>query len=422
MNLARGLLAVAALAAALAGTPAAGMASAGAVTDLCADPTDPAYGSHDCKVQRLRQRSFAVIAIVDSGINPYHVDFRLPADDDLVGVHPSEYIEGYPTTADRMQLSFDAPSYRAAVDADVDQWERAARGRLTWVDGTNIVGAIAVPEVGGSFRDQGGHGTGVASQAAGRVLGPAHPDVLLVAVRQSDAGVAWAAQQPWIDAISMSWSRVVPLGRTAAATWAAAGDGKVICAATGNLTVPIWFFQEQGPSWHVNVGAVHVDDRHEPAYSGAPADVFGLTNVPAAAHDSMTDSRNFAGTSGATPAVCGLMTHTIAEARRRLGDTVQGPRGDGVLAVGPPGSGPVADGRVTRVEVEDAVQATAVPSTLTPPVHFVRGGYGIVDRGSVAQALKVLFGEAPRPNRDTEDAWVGTTDRARNAVWGAPPP
>ena len=396
-------------------------ASAVATAESCGDPEAAEYATHECKVERLRARSFAVVAVVDSGINPYHVDFRLAGDDDLVGVHPSEYIEGYPAGAHTLRLSFDAVAVGEARARDVEQWAQAGPGELSWVDGTNIVGGVSVdPSV--DFFDTGGHGTGVASQAAGRVLGPNHPDVLLVAVKSGDAGVEWASRQPWIDAISMSWSRLVPLGFTAASTWSAADAGKVVCAATGNLTVPLWFFQEQGPSWHVNVGAVHAADRTEPTYTGFPADVLGVTAVPAASHTSMTESRQFSGTSGATPAVCGLIAQTVADARRRLGDTREGSRGDGVLAVGPALAGPAGDGALTRAEVEDAVMATAVPTTSAPPADFVRGGYGIVDRDSVADALAVLVGERARPDRPVEDLWLDATDAARDAVWGAPPP
>lgn len=380
----------------------------------CGDPNDAAYDSHDCKVERLRRRSFTVIAVVDNGINPYHVDFRLDPDDDMVGVHPSEYIEGYPATAERLALSFDAPSLTAAYERDAAQWQAATAAELSWVDGTNIIGGHSA--VDGHFATDGSHGTPVASQAAGRVLGPNHPDVLIVAVRQFAAGFAWAARQPWIDVITGSWSSS---GSTVEPSRTAVGEGKTVCFATGNFTVPVWFFEQQGPSWHVNVGAEHEDE--VPAYySGTPADVLGITNVAAADHTSMDGSRTFAGTSGATPAVCGLIAHTISQARARMGDVRQGPS-NGVVAEGDPGGGPAADGRLTRAEVEDAVMSTARPSTLTPAAQYVRGGYGIVDGSTVQNALKVLFGEMPRPERPDEDRWIQSTDAARDAVYGPPP-
>lgn len=389
-----------------------------AVDAACAEPGTAEYATHDCKVQRLRARSFTVVAVVDSGINPYHVDFRLPAGSDLVGVHPSEYLEGYPADAARMQPAFEAGSVDEARSIDSDEWARSSRGELTWVDGTNIVGGYS-GSAGDDFFDTHdlGHGTAVASQAAGRVLGPGHEDVLLVAVDLSEWGVEWAANQPWIDAISISYATLVPVGPTVEATWDAAAEGKVVCAATGNNTVPMWAFHEQGPSWHVHVGAVDADDREVQPYSAFPADVLGVTHVPVATHTSMTESREFGGTSGATPAVCGLIAQTIADARARLGDVQAGPKGGGVLARGTPAAGAAADGELTRREVEDAVMATATASD-----NFARGGYGIVDGDSVTAALEVLFGERARPDRPEADAWIATTDGLRDAVWGPPPP
>ena len=392
-------------------------APARAADTACTDQSDPAYRTHACKVERLRLRSFTVIAVVDNGINPYHVDFRLDPDDDRIGVHPSEYIEGYPADAQTMSLAFDAPSLAEAYERDADQWEQATKAELSWVDGTNIIGGHSVHE-SSHFATGGSHGTPVASQAAGRVVGPNHPDVLLVMVRDFIAGLEWAAKQPWVDVISGSWSQGGP---SADVTHAAVAEGKTVCFATGNFTVPVWFFEQQGPSWHVNVGAEHVDEPRPGAYySGIPADVLGITSVQAADHQSMTETRTFAGTSGGTPAVCGLIAHTINQARARMGDTREGPT-DGVVAQGRPGGGPSADGQLTRAEVEDAVLSTAQPSSYLPAGSYVRAGYGVVTKDTVNEALKVLFGEAPRPQRPDEDRWIQTVDAARDAVYGPPP-
>ncbi|MGH2712051.1 MAG: hypothetical protein ACRDH9_12725, partial [Actinomycetota bacterium] len=74
---------------------------------------------------RLRHRPFVVIAAVDSGINAYHEDFRLPPDDDRVGVHPSEYIEGYPTDAPTLNLTFDESGSPATLHGrDAQEWAK----------------------------------------------------------------------------------------------------------------------------------------------------------------------------------------------------------------------------------------------------------------------------------------------------------
>jgi hypothetical protein len=84
--------------------------------------------------------------------------------------------------------------------------------------------------------------------------------------------------------------------------------------------------------------------------------------------------------------------------------------------VGAPGSGSLSDGILTRLELEDAIEATAVPVS-SEPHHFVRGGYGLVEAETIAAALEVVFGERPRPTRTDEDTWQMAIDAGRDALW-----
>lgn len=93
-----------------------------------------------------------------------------------------------------------------------------------------------------------------------------------------------------------------------------------------------------------------------------------------------------------------------------------------MVAVGAASGGAVADGRLTRAELIDAVYSSAVPPGFAPAVDTVRGGYGVVSHESVSTALDVLFGAAPRPERAEEDTWHAATNAARDAIWGQPPP
>lgn len=382
--------------------------------------------------EAMRDRSFTVVAVADSGINPYHAEFRRPE----LTADPSTYIEGFPPSADAMNLTLDGRPLGLSLSKDREEWLGIERKELVWIPGTNIVGAVDVIGTEYGFLDQHGHGTAVASVAGGRRYGPGSDDVLIVAINSTTAGLRWAAKQPWIDFITNSWTTrdTEPVTEgAAAASRKAVGDGKVVCFASGNLGAPMWFAGEQGPSWHVNVGAASRSNRGEHYYTGWPNDVLGIANVKAASHGSVSGSIDFDGTSAATPNVCGLMAKTLAELRARLGDDVQGPHGKS-LATGRGKGRYLKDGRLTNYELIDAVQSTAAPAQANPPhpndpssipalpgAPWVRGGYGIVDDRSVSAALRVLLGRETRPDRAAEDSWIAALDRLRNAIWGDPP-
>lgn len=402
---------------------------------LASGGTAAAAPSEGSVVGNVR-RSYTVIAVVDSGINPYHRDFRRPGLD----VHPASYIEGYPSEASAMRLALRSPSFEVAMKRDASRWSQVRSGRLYWVPGTNIVGFIDFAGEDPDRRgyDINGHGTAAASIAAGRFSGPGSGDVLLVSVTGFAEGLKWASQQPWIDVITNSWGTVFPPGPVARdasdASRAAVASGKVVCFSSGNFASPYIYQDSQGPSWNVNVGAASATTRGEHFYTSYPNDVLGLSGRPAASNSSMTKTVTFSGTSAAAPAVCGLIAKTLADVRGRLGDHVQGPHRRG-LAVGErTRRGPLRDGVLDRKELEDAVQATAVPAETAMPNPddpnaipalpiggFLRGGYGIVDEASARDALRVILSTDPRPERSLEDWWIESTDDVRDAIWGKPP-
>ena len=366
---------------------------AGSEQASCLDPADADYATYECKVSRLRERSFVVVAVPDTGINPYHLDFRLPPDDDMVGVPPWEYISGYPRDAQALDLSLDAESYDEAVQNDRGTWEQAKDEELYYVPGTKIVGARAEVdrEHFGPYPilDYYGHGAQVASVAAGGIYGSApDPEVLVVALQRDDDGGthAWAAAQPWIDVISISTASAanayIPNEVTVIdqATRAAVDSGKVVTVAAGNgvsgpalacdraLTTTSRY---AGPPWVISVGAVSPRSGQSYCWHSVSPDVssYGL-HWPAAASRSIEGEEEFGGTSNATPVTAGVMAAQILEARRMFGDTEEGPHGDGSLAVaGPgatiPGQGPLTDGVLNNMDVRVTTEKTAFPEEFT---------------------------------------------------------
>ncbi len=428
--------------------------------DTCHEPADPSYASYGCKVERLRERSFVVVAVPDTGINPYHDDFSLPADDDLQSVPPWEYIAGYPQTSQPLELMLDSPSYEDAVAEDQAAWNGVEQSKLYHFPGTRIIGAYGVPtqeiNTDPPILDDNGHGTASTSLVAGGIHGfNRDVDTLIVAVQGWT--LEWVHEQPWIDVISNSWgytANVSGLGNEDKPMSRAATEaGKVVAFAAGNGASSLGLACDRtvstidhaaGPPWNLVVGAVSPKNQQDHCWHSIPPDVSSYGSfVPAADWRSIDGERNFSGTSSATPLVAGVVADQILEARRAFGDTTEGPHGSAALAVASagaalPSTGPLADGRLVRTEVEATTMKTAYPvefdpavctsdpmtcvnTTPTTPAYFVYQGYGIVNQASSSRAMDVLFGRAQMPDRGEVDTWMATKEAVAGAFWSVVP-
>lgn len=386
---------------------------------------------------------FSVVAVIDTGINLGNAGYDAPA----LNVHPSTYITDYPTDAEILNR-----------DYTTSQGTDAELGKLYWVPGTRVVAAISFGEYNSlpalscpdrpgkrPIRDDcsfGGHGQVTSRRAAGE-----DPNILIVAVEvpSPDVGIQWAIQQPWIDVISLSWGTLAnaPVGAAYLLTKTATEQGKVVVVAAGNGVTNTGIVGDRsltftspysGPSWVVSVGAVKECNYRDYSWHSVPVDV-------------VAPSPDGGGTSFATPIVAGTVGRVIAHARAAVGDTGEGPRaGNLVVAadgVSLPALGPLNDGLLSRPEAEDAVQKTAffnfnfsswcnpgpIPilkgaalDELPPlgPADFVHEGYGIVNSWTGGQAVDVVLGLQPAPDRIVEASYVSTSDEIRDRIWDRP--
>ncbi|HVL86482.1 MAG TPA: S8/S53 family peptidase [Candidatus Thermoplasmatota archaeon] len=408
-------------------------------------------------------RSFSVVAIVDTGIRPNLAVYN----DTTLNAHPSTYVTGYPSSA--------LPLDKLATGA--------VRNQLYYVPGTRVVGAISLGEHTSALScansaqtpvwDDCGHGSGVSAIAAAQ-----SPNVLIVHVEVSSPtqGVAWALEQPWIDVISISWGTIAnaPVPGMDSLTREATARGKIVVVAAGNGVTNTALLPDRsltytspfsGPSWVIAVGAVNDDTQRDYYWHSIPVDV-------------AAPSPRGGGTSYAAPVVSGQAGRLVASARAAVGDTSEGPKG-AILAQGAPaGSGPLADGALTRDELAAALLRTAAhtpadsqgrdvplardfyecmrlalrdgngyagswacqspvgatgvalppwPGGTVPvepdgtqpptPLDFLFEGYGIVNGASGDRAWRVLLGLDASPDRVAEDAFRGASLAIRDAVW-----
>lgn len=424
----------------------------------------------------------AVVALVDTGINPYHVVFR--DNSPRAFQHPSTYIEGYPADAIALELSLDAPDYWEAVRRDCEQvWSTLERGQLYWFPGTKIIGAISFANVGNvncnagqpsgaMILDYGGHGTMVSSRAAGEGYG-ACPECKVVMVQGfTYDSVTWAGEHAdWIDAQSNSWGAIAPVWEPTGASGTLlnhpAGVRAIENAAQRHLA-----FWASGNGAATRGGVIGLpptttDPRMTPSVIAVGGHDSGQVNVwpnfpPhlvsdscdawAARRDRIEESgeRVAGGTSGATPFVAGGAAQLLREARTLLGDTRTGVR-DGVVAQGDAGTitdGPLADGALTLEEWQRVIYATATPRPERqledgPPCapgpygplpvawtdvpdgypEYLHIGYGAVDGPAVELGTAVLRGEAALPDRSETDTFFaanGTVSGGLHQVYRGP--
>jgi hypothetical protein len=392
------------------------------------------------------------LAVIDTGINPYNPQFH--DDSALAFVHPSVYIEGYPSDAPALRLTLDGTDYESAVLADCDVWQNVTAHTLYWIPGTRIVGAVAGgggddepcgdDGLPGAILDRGGHGTMTASRAAGADTGLCPTCRIVVVQGFSTANMLWAAGQSWIDLQSNSWGTlpvdyVLPAqdreeARAAAAlhpVFVSAGNG--VFGFFGGVGHPIWYDGNTGPLGIVAVGA---HDGANPTLWGAtmPHVIADGMYSPAAEHDSFEwNEREGGGTSGAAPFAAGAMARMLYELRVATNDLGHGARDGAFVAAGSDGA--VADGltldEVKRIFFHTAdarpdrdafydgpdcsvaepsltcqlyvtvpVPWSSVPEAL-PLYYFV--GYGGVGNATWPDAVAVALGLLEEPARPTED-------------------
>jgi hypothetical protein len=426
-------------------------------------------------IKQLRKRSHVVIAVVDTGVNPYHAAYRRPE----YAVHPSTYIDGFPADTPALGLNLAEPDYVAARGGDDGPvWSQVAEKKLYWIPGTNIIGAYSVADYEGTppgglpsrpVIDDDGHGSGTTSVSGGGGLSSrgapfgSNPDALIVSLEGlGDEGVKWASEQPWIDFISGSYGdpAAIPCndqvddmdvwcGREYRYTAPfVLRDSRTACFSAGNGLTRTGVLADRysslrptsGPSWVITVGAVSPRNGQDYGWHSVPVDISSYGKYwPAAAPFSTTGEQSFGGTSNATPVTCGVFSKALLEARRALGDASEGIHttldGETAAAVGPAKrkGGLLADGVLTRVELERAVFTTAEPGEFDPngwtydpivvpttPVYYTQQGYGTADVASAQRAVDVITGAAPMPGRADVDAWIATVDGVRDTVYPKP--
>jgi hypothetical protein len=335
-----------------------------------------------------------VIAVLDSGINPYHFDFsasRMPQHQDAIpendlplGRPATEWLPGVAGAGfkefERVELHLsDDP--KAKADSLVKEDPKLTEATPStpdaihgyWFPGTKIIGAVNFSDDGDLWLGDDAHGVGTTSSAVGNLHGTC-PECLLLFVdfgdsaAEGEAAIDWVMKQPWIDAISNSYGYSLAVrdrvysGSSTDVQKSASERGQTVFFSAGNgndgaFYVPntTTYSSQEGPDWIVTVGAVSPPDdayydpiadpeeegQESSSYTGAgkPADVAGIgADYPTAytaAEIGATGDLGFGGTSNATPQLAGLYGRALYLSRVALRGPSRSQEG-GVIASGDP--------------------------------------------------------------------------------------
>ncbi|MBI4392716.1 MAG: S8/S53 family peptidase [Euryarchaeota archaeon] len=382
-----------------------------------------------------------VVAVFDTGINPYHPVFRTPGAPEPRVMVPT--IGDYAT----INLSFDLPYPDAFAKDGLDSLERQ---KLYWFRDTRIL-AYSNDEQAADHKyaaiDEAGHGTGTASLVA-----RASPNAYILAIEsvsQTDVTFPWAEKQPWIDVFSIS------LGVAANAPVELAGDfgrteslrnasdsGKMIIVAAGNEFVPPTASPYGGPPWVITVGGASSDTHGETIMAAKTPDIVSDFMLRIADDATTENLYHWAtGTSFGAPLIAGVVAQAIYEVRTTLNYS------DGLRG------GAIAKNdtlKITAADVRSAINETATywetadyqapsqtecPTCLavsgTLPVAptldgttvgpWVQMGWGYVDEKSIAQIVANVLGHGPgaaKPEAAVE--YMNQLHAARESYWALP--
>jgi hypothetical protein len=275
-------------------------------------------------------RPTVVVAVADTGVNPYHAAFYRPRNT----AHPCTYVAGFDCRVPALRLSVGKyTDYAKAVAADRAVWDSVVPGRWYWIPGTNIIGAVCdapfddirdpAPEGTTCILDDNGHGTATASSVLSE-----SPDALLLVHEGNTAAAALATVPVLPDVQSHSWGPPAPMPKHLAGSVTGddptGGCGPVrrreslfFTSAGNEEPFPAILDCERAPL------DVHIVGGGYPGYwtpwSWTTMDFASWFCRPAAISTAVTGTEEWCGTSFSAPTAAGTAAEALLRLRRQDG-------------------------------------------------------------------------------------------------------
>lgn len=357
-----------------------------------------------------------IVAIPDTGINPYHQAFYRPA----LTAHPCTYIPGFPCDIPALELTLGGTSYAAARSADSAKWASIGPGDWFWIPRTVFV-AVHCERIysGQCIIDDHGHGTGTTSSVLSE-----NPEAL-IAFKEGGSSIAPFVQRRIpVDIYSVSWGNVAPVPGHPSVLCANYATAPIYVTSAGNDPRSTLIDCRKGHPSLITVGGAYAQDDTEEALATKQPEVVSYYCRPTAVHTSTSATRaSYCGTSFSGPTVAGALSKVVLAIRNGSGY-----------------AGSVANGWVDPIagvsvaQLRDAMNRTAsydpapqYPNTartgvpLVEQAPWVQWGWGFYD-GRVATATLAHLTGSTQPDKPAEAyAYMGAVHAAKDAAYGPIP-
>ncbi len=308
-----------------------------------------------------------VVAVIDTGINPYHPIYQRPGIN--VPVHEFPNVTGEEEHEPRTVQLSDEGTYEQRVNSyryDRDAWNDIDHEELVYFEDTNVL-SISFDDDNANppILDTGTHGTATTSTVLDNF-----PDAIIVSVQVSallsfntedhfehiTEGMEWAAQQPWIDVVSVSMGlNGNPPVNSQFHEWSkhAYDQGKMVFVSSGNDPNTNPTGATDGAPWVLSISGSQNDGQGKEVMSTNMYPDFVAQYTVEAASPATTedDYRRTAGTSFSAPTAAGVAAASIHEVREHAEhhDGIE----DGDLV-------PELNGGITNADVRAALNKTAI--------------------------------------------------------------
>lgn len=281
-----------------------------------------AYSRPDSSGSRAKPR--VVVAVIDSGINPYHEYFNKGGP--LYGKSAPSSV----TPAVRAEFGIDRDhtirltrtgNFAADFAKDKAQFDKIKRGEPYWFEGTNIIGISFSDDE--KLRPDGTaspHGIGTAAAVL-----TANPEAIVVAVEEISAdSEKWAFTSPPVDIVTTSYgppTSAPTLNHLSSSYTGVVKNGKAHFGAAANDPTYSTLDETSGPWWSIGIaGFEEGDSNGRQISSGNVPDFVGdFTQDLPYCRSCEEGTRPVSGTSFATPRSAGTFSKILLEARRAAG-------------------------------------------------------------------------------------------------------